>query len=101
MALRTLSGYRFEVNDKLALRIAIAGVESFAITGAALDQMARLALRAGNSGFIGFINELGMLTFWIVAAADKHTKTPLAQHQFAAAVRAMFPLQNFDDMSIR
>ena len=101
MTLWALSGYRLEVNDKLALRIAIAGVKGFAITGTPLDQTARLALRAGNCGFIGLINKFGMPTFRIVAAADKHAKTPLAQHQFTAAVRAMFPLQNFDNMPVR
>ena len=40
MTLRTFSSYGFEVNGKLTLRVAITGVKRFAITGAALDQMA-------------------------------------------------------------
>ena len=64
MTLRALSGYWFEVNSKLTLRVAITGVKCFAITGAALDQMARPTLRTGNC--------------CLVTATNKHTKASLA-----------------------
>ena len=44
MTLRAFSSYGFEVNGKLTLRVAITRVKCFAITGAALDQMARPTL---------------------------------------------------------
>ena len=60
MTLRAFSSYGFEVNGKLTLRVAITGVKRFAITGAALDQMARPALGACNCCFVRFIDKFGM-----------------------------------------
>lgn len=57
MTLRAFSSYGFEVNGKLTLRVAITGVKRFAITGAALDQMARPALGACNCCFVRFIDK--------------------------------------------
>lgn len=76
MTLRAFSGYRFEVNGKLTLRVAITGMKCFAITGAALDQMARPTLRTGNCCFVRFIDKFGMIAFRIVTATNKHTKAP-------------------------
>ena len=50
MTLRAFSSYGFEVNGKLTLRVAITRVKCFAITGAALDQMARPTLGADGFG---------------------------------------------------
>ena len=101
MALRTLSGYRFEVNDKLALRIAIAGVEGFAITGTPLDKMTSLALRTDYCCFIRLVDELGVIARRIVTASNEHTESSLSQHQLSATCRTKLTLQNFDNMSVR
>ena len=76
--MRADTRYRFEIDNKLTFRIAIAGMKGFTETRATLDQMPLSALRTGDSGLIGFINQLGMLAFGIATAADKHTKAPLA-----------------------
>ena len=76
--MRAGSRYRFKIDNELAIRVAIAGMKGFTETRATLDQMPLSALRTGDSGLIGFINQLGMLAFRIATAADKHTKAPLA-----------------------
>ncbi len=74
MTLRAFSSYGFEVNGKLTLRVAITRVKCFAITGAALDQMARPTLGACNCCFVRFIDKFGMFAFRVVNATNKHTK---------------------------
>ncbi|AKK50114.1 hypothetical protein ECSTECC16502_4057 [Escherichia coli STEC_C165-02] len=53
-------------------------MKRFAITGAALDQMARPALGACNCCFVRFIDKFGMFAFRVVTATNKHTKASLA-----------------------
>ena len=101
MTLRTLSSQRFEVDDKLTLRIAIAGVKRFAITGTPLDKMTRLALRTDYCCFIRLVDELGVIARRIVTASNKHTESSLSQHQLSATCRTKLTLQNFDNMSVR
>jgi len=101
MALRTLTRNRGEVNDKLAFRIAIAGVKGFAIARTALNQLTLLALRASNRCFIWLIDKLSVLARRILATSDKHTEAPLAECKLGTTFRTHLPLQELDDMSIR
>jgi hypothetical protein len=101
VTLRTLSSQRFEVDDKLTLRIAIAGVKSFAITGTPLDQLACPALGANNRRFIWFVDKFSMVTCRVIATPNKHTESSLPQHQLSTALRTKLTLQNFDNMSVR
>nr|MXV02402.1 hypothetical protein [Enterobacter sp. ABFQC] len=75
--MRADTRYRFEIDNKLTFRIAIAGMKGLTKTRTALHQLSTLALRTGNSRFIGFINLFCMFTFRIVATANKHAETPL------------------------
>jgi hypothetical protein len=77
IAVRANPRYWFEIDNELAFRIAIAGVERFTEPGTTLYQLSLLALGTGNRGLIWFINLLGMATFRVVATADKHTEAPL------------------------
>ena len=101
MALGALPRYRCEVNDKLTIRIAIAGMKVFAIARAALHQVTLLARGADDGRFIWLINNLCVVTLRILTASDEHAKAPLAQHQHGTTFRTRLPLQNFDDMSVR
>jgi hypothetical protein len=56
MAMRADSRYRFEIDNELAIRVAIAGMEGLTKTGTALYQLPALTLRAGNCRFIRLIN---------------------------------------------
>jgi len=78
MTYRALTRYRSGVNDKLAIRIAIAGVEGFAVTRTTLDKMPALALRTANSRFIRLIDQFSVFAGRILTASDKHTEAPLA-----------------------
>ncbi|MOA64321.1 hypothetical protein D3C78_1903290 [compost metagenome] len=44
----------------------------------ALQQLTLATLRAGDAGFIRFVDHFGMIAVGIVAATDKHAITPLA-----------------------
>gem|GEM_PF-2043884 len=98
--MRTNTFYRRRINRKLAIRITIAGVERFAIARAALYQFAAAALRAGNRGFIRFIDGFSVITLRIKAAADEHTEAPLTQHFIRATLWTGMAFQHFNDMSI-
>jgi hypothetical protein len=77
VACRTFTRHWLEIDNELAIRVAIAGIEGFAVSGTALHQMSALTLRAGNGGIVRLINQLGMFTLRILTTTDKHTKTPL------------------------
>ncbi|KLQ45265.1 hypothetical protein ABR32_00645 [Enterobacter cloacae subsp. dissolvens] len=78
MAMRADTRYRFKIDNELAFRIAIAGMEGLAKTRTTLYQLSTLALGTGNCCFIWLINLFCMLTFRIATATNKHTKTALA-----------------------
>ena len=78
MALRAFSSYGFEVNGKLTLRVAITGVKCFAITGAALNQMARPALGHVIAVSSGLSISSVCSHSGVVTATNKHTKASLA-----------------------
>jgi hypothetical protein len=78
IAVRANPRHRLEIDNELAFRIAIAGMEGFTETGTTLHQLSLLTLRASNRGFVGFINLLCMAAFRIVATADEHAKAPLS-----------------------
>lgn len=101
MAFRAIASHRFEINHKLALRIAIAGIKNFAKARTPLNQMAGAALRALQGGVIGFVDLLGMFTLRVAAATDKHAKAPLAEHQRCIAYRTLLAIQHFDNVTIR
>lgn len=48
VTLRTLSRYRFEIDNELAFGIALTGVKRFAKARAALDKLSFLTLRTGD-----------------------------------------------------
>jgi len=73
-----LARHRSGIDDELAIRITIAGVEGFAVTRTTLDKMPALALRTANSRFIRLIDQFGVFAGRILAASDKHTEAPLA-----------------------
>ncbi|ALR78337.1 hypothetical protein AO703_19275 [[Enterobacter] lignolyticus] len=87
MALGALPGYRLSVNNKLAIRVAIAGMEGFTEARTALNQMALMALRTRDGGVVRLIDKFRMLTLRVAAAADEHPEAPLPKHQFSAAGR--------------
>lgn len=74
---RALTRYRSGIDDELAIRITIAGVEGFAVTRPPLDKMSTLALRAANSRFVRLIDQFGVFAGRILTASDKHTEAPL------------------------
>ena len=69
--------YRFEIDNELAFRVAIAGMEGLTIAGTALYQLTALTLRTRNRRFIRLINLFRMLTFRLTATANKHAETAL------------------------
>ena len=69
--------YRFEIDNELAFRVAIAGMKGLTKTRATLYQLSALALRTGNSRFIRLINLFRMFTFRVAATSNKHAETPL------------------------
>ena len=79
MAMHADTRYRFEIDNELAVRVTIAGMESLTKTRTTLYQLTTLALRTGNSRFIWLINLFCMPTFRITATANKHTEPPLTQ----------------------
>jgi len=88
IAVRANPRYRFEIDNELAFRIAIAGVERFTETGVTLYQLSLLALGTGNRCLIRFIKLFCMTKFCVVATADKHTKASLTQCQSSTTDRA-------------
>ncbi|MNO03574.1 hypothetical protein D3C81_2243220 [compost metagenome] len=78
MAVSTLTGDGFKIEHKLTFRVAIAGMEHLAKARFALQQLTLATLRAGDAGFIRFVDHFGMIAVGIVAATDKHAITPLA-----------------------
>ncbi|KLG06045.1 hypothetical protein YA49_18535 [Enterobacter cloacae subsp. cloacae] len=77
MAMRAVTRYRFEIDNELAFRITIAGMEGFTKTRTTLYQLAALALGAGDCRFIWLINLFRMFTFRIATATNEHAKTAL------------------------
>ena len=75
--MRADSRYRLKIDNELAVRVAIARMESLTITGAALYQLTALTLRAGNCRFIRLINLFRMFTFRVAATSNKHAETSL------------------------
>ena len=71
--------YRFEIDNELAFRVAIAGMEGLTIAGTALYQLTALTLRTRNRRFIWLINLFRMFTFRVATASDKHAEASLPQ----------------------
>ncbi|ALX77029.1 hypothetical protein AFK66_020455 [Cronobacter malonaticus LMG 23826] len=101
MTFRALARHRSGINHKLAFGIAIAGIEGFAKARPALNQMTIATLRAAQCGFVRFVDLLSMLTFRISAAADKHPKTPLPEHQRRVTCRALLAFEHFNNVTVR
>ncbi len=100
VAVLTLTGNGFKIENKLAFRVAIAGVEHLAIARFPLQQFALFALRTADTGFVRFIDNLGMVALRVVTASDKHAVTSLAQGQRRLAFWTFLSIQHFDDMAI-
>ena len=77
--MRAGTRYRFEIDNELAFRITIAGMEGFTKTRTTLYQLSALALGAGDCRFIWLINLFRMLTFGVAATSNKHAETSLPQ----------------------
>ncbi|PXV97006.1 hypothetical protein C7422_11543 [Pantoea ananatis] len=76
--MRTTPGHGCKVDGKLAGWIAITGMKRFTKARSPLYQFTLLTLRAIESRLIRFIDRFCVITFWIMATANEHTKTALA-----------------------
>lgn len=100
MAVAALTGDRFKIENELAFRVAIAGVENLAIARFALKQFTLLTLRAADTGFVRFIDDFSMIALRIITAGNKHTVTPLTQCQHRLAFRTRLSIEHLDDMAL-